>query len=158
MATNVILMTMDGGMLTVNKKVVKISETINSLIKDLEETGMSDEQMSVPVNVEMKELNKIVSFCQYYHDHPDLNVDSFSTKEGINISDPFCAELCGSNDGSEIDDQCKLARDADYLCIQPLRKLMVIKIASMLRGKTPDEIRKILKIKETPKNAVAPQQ
>lgn len=138
--TNVTLSAVDGAEYTVDVEVAKISETIKNLIED---AGI-DNPVPLP-NITGPILAKVIEFCKYYHEHPPAVAEPGAEPNPVTTS----AISTWEAEYVRVDQQLlfQLVLAANYLDIKPLLDLTCKTIANMIKGKTPDEIRKTFNIK-----------
>lgn len=131
----VVLQSQDGQDFKVEVKVARLSDTIKNLIED---AGI---EMPIPLpNVTAKTLTKVVEFCKHYIENPPAAKEEEEKEKEItgwekdfcNIDQPMLFELI-------------LA--ANYLDIKQLLELTCKTVANMIKGKTPEEIRRTFNIK-----------
>ncbi|CAL5218346.1 g6 [Coccomyxa viridis] len=137
MAKNVTLMSSDMQPYEVTEEVAFMSETVKNT---LEETGGEDTTVPLP-NVSAKILSKVMEYCKYHvaaknktdDDKPAKTDEEISTwdKEFVKVDQATLFELI-------------LA--ANYLNIKALLDLGCLTVANMIKGKTPEEIRKTFNI------------
>ncbi len=133
---NVTLQSNDGQDFRVEVEVAKMSETIKNLIED---AGTSS---AIPLpNITGQILAKVVEYCKFHKDHPTVVTedDKNRTDNIIGWDLDFC----------NIDQPClfELILAANYLDIKPLLDLTCKTVANMIKGKTPEEIRRTFNIK-----------
>ena len=137
----VTLQSQDGQDFKVEVKVAKMSETIKNLIED---AGI-DNPIPLP-NVTGKILEKVVQYCKYHIENPkpvvaeaDKDKDEKRTDDIIGWDLDFC----------KVDQPTlfELILAANYLDIKDLLDLTCKTVANMIKGKTPEEIRKTFNIK-----------
>merc|ERR1719359_1972666 len=87
----------------------------------VEDSG-TDEEIPLP-NVKTAILSKVVDYCKYHKESPPEEIQK--PLKSSNLAE------CGV---------CEW--DVEYLDIKPLLDLTCAKVASMIKGKTPEEIRK----------------
>ena len=127
----------------ISVKAIKMSDTINNMLNDLgiDETDGSDIPAITLHNVKAKILDKIVEYCNYHTE----NVSKPSEKENKSTDDiiPWDMNFC------QVDQEIlfELILAANYLNIQSLLDLTCKTVANMIKGKTPEEIRKTFNIK-----------
>ena len=125
----------DGENFEINNDVAVMS----GFIKDMIDTDQpEDEVQEFPVpEVMSKELSKIIEFCNHYIESPmkEIATPIKSTK----MTD-IVEEWYSSFVDIEQEDLFKLILAANYMDIQPLLDLTCCTIASMVKGKTPEEI------------------
>jgi S-phase kinase-associated protein 1 len=126
------------GFIEVAENVAKMSQTISNMLEDL---GNSD--LPVPLhNVSTKILTKVVEYCKYHVENPETqSSDPQTDKTSIDIS-PWDKNFC------EIDQETlfELILAANFLDIKPLLDLTCKTVANMIKGKSPEEIRKTFNI------------
>lgn len=93
-----------------------------------------------------KILAKVIEYCQYHHAHPSADVGAEKKDERQRIDEPIAPwdqEFCKV----ELSTLFELILAANYLDIKPLLDLTCKTVANMIKGKTPEEIRKTFNIK-----------
>jgi len=134
------------------KGAVDKSATIKHMLEDFGDQG---EAIPLP-NVKGDVLAKIVTYLRHCADHPAPPPPTTTTEGGSNTTTPTSAE-----DRRELvpspweDDFCSVDRvmlfelilAANYLDIKPLLDLTCQRVANMIKGKSPEEIRKEFNIK-----------
>ena len=134
----VTLQSQDGQEFKVEVRVAKMSETIKNLIED----AGADSSIPLP-NVTGKILAKVVEYCKYHTEHPtsvsEDKKDEKRTDDIIGWDLDFC----------KVDQPTlfELILAANYLDIKELLDLTCKTVANMIKGKTPEEIRKTFNIK-----------
>jgi len=126
---------------TVEKQVAEMSVTIKNMLEDMEGLG-SETAIPLP-NVTGKILTKVIDYCRYHLEHPTpVSEDKKDDKSTDNIS-PWDTEFCKVDQATLFE----LILAANYLDIKPLLDLTCKTVANMIKGKTPEEIRKTFNIK-----------
>lgn len=135
----VVLQSQDGVDFKVEVKVAKMSETIKNLIED---AGI-DAPIPLP-NVTGKILSKVVEYCKYHTENPTL-VKNDEKKDEKRTDDIIGWDL----DFCKVDQPMlfELILAANYLDVKELLDLTCKTVANMIKGKTPDEIRRTFNIK-----------
>ena len=146
-STTIALQSSDGEKFDVPKEIARKSVTIKTMLEDL---GLDDDDSNceaVPLpNVVGSVLKKVIEWCEKHKDEPtptqeeeekDLNPESLDQipkwdEDFFNVDQALVFELI-------------LA--ANYLDIKGLLNLGCKIVAKMIRGKTPEEIRKHFNIK-----------
>ena len=132
------LISSDGQDFEVEVKVAQMSETIRNLIED---TGI-DNAIPLP-NVTGKILAKVVEYCKHHTEHPTpVSEDKRDEKRTDDII-PWDQDFCKVDQATLFE----LILAANYLDIKPLLDLTCKTVANMIKGKTPEEIRKTFNIK-----------
>ncbi|PKU62658.1 SKP1-like protein 1B [Dendrobium catenatum] len=130
----------DGEEFVVDEAVAKESQTILHMIED----GCADSGIPLP-NVNSRILAKVIEYCKK---HVDYVAKSSST---VVVVDKSAEEELKSWDSEFVKvDQATLydlILAANYLNIKGLLDLTCQTVADMIKGKTPEEIRKTFNIK-----------
>ena len=139
----VTLLSQEGQEFQVTVKVAKMSETVRNLIED---AGI-DNPIPVP-NVEGHVLAKVLEYCKYHTENPTL----VSAEEEDNKEDEpqRTDDIIGWDlEFTKVDQSTlfELILAANYLDIKELLDLTCKTVANMIKGKTPEEIRKTFNIK-----------
>mmetsp|Transcript_87226 Transcript_87226/g.241929 ORF Transcript_87226/g.241929 Transcript_87226/m.241929 type:complete len:168 (+) Transcript_87226:94-597(+) len=112
---------------------------MSTLIKNMVDDSGTDEEIPLP-NVKTSILSKVIDFCKHHKDCPPEEIQK-------PLKSPSLIE-CGvsewDNDYVNIEQDFlfELILAANYLDIKSLLDLTCAKVASMIKGKTPEEIRK----------------
>ncbi|XP_062103778.1 SKP1-like protein 1A isoform X2 [Humulus lupulus] len=128
-SAKIILKSSDGESFEVEEAVAQQSQTINYMIED----GCVDDN-GVPLpNVSSAILALVIEYCKKHIDSPNPNDDLNSwDAQFVNVDQATLFELMLS---------------ANYLNINHLLDLTCQIVADKIKGKTPEEIRKIFNIK-----------
>lgn len=132
------LQSSDGQSFTVPIAVAKMSQTLTGLIED----AGSEDTIPLP-NVTAAVLTKVVAYCNYHTDHPTaVSEDKKDEKRTDDISG-------WDRDFLNMDQSTlfEVILAANYLDIKDLLDLTCKAVANMIKGKTPEEIRKTFNIK-----------
>jgi S-phase kinase-associated protein 1 len=139
----VVLVSSDSQSFEVEKEVALCSGTIARLIAD---TSASDAGMPVPLpNVKGEIVQKIIDFCRHHIARPSA---SLAAEEGAEANqrtdniDEWDRAFCNMEQATLF--ETILA--ANYLDIKPLLNVTCKAVANMIKGKTPDELRKVFNI------------
>ena len=136
-ANTVRLESSDGQVFEVARAVIEMSQTVKHMLEDLE----SESGTAIPLpNVTGKILEKVITYCRFHHEHPDAT-PSDDKKDEKRTDDiiPWDAEFCNVEQPTLFE----LILAANYLDIKPLLDLTCKTVANMIKGKTPEEIRKV---------------
>jgi S-phase kinase-associated protein 1 len=124
----------------VEKDIALMSTLVASMLE-----GNEDDGVEVPLpNVSGEILEQVLEFLKYIKENPLNEIDK-PLKSSImseNVNDPWFATFT-DKDQSII---FELILAANYLDIQPLLDLCCAKVASLIKGKTPEEIRRTFNI------------
>lgn len=139
--TSVLLQASDGtNSVNVPFEIISMSTTIKSMIDDLEGCDLN----STPIilyNVNTKTLDKIIKFCDYhFNDLKDVKSDDNKSKNELSEWDNKFCEM-------PQEELFELILAANYLDIKSLLDTTCKAVANMIKGKTPEEIRKTFNIK-----------
>merc|ERR1712198_780997 len=121
--------------------VAKQSVTIKTMLEDL---GMDDDDEEVvPLpNVNAAILKKVITWATYHKDDPPLPDEKNKEKRTDDISS-WDADFLKVDQGTLFE----LILAANYLDIKGLLDVTCKTVANMIKGKSPDEIRKTFNIK-----------
>ncbi|KAF8822067.1 putative suppressor of kinetochore protein 1 [Cardiosporidium cionae] len=105
-------------------------------------SGENDEVVPIR-NVRSTTLKKVIEFCEYHHDKPIAHIEK--PLKSTNFSEYVCD---WDDDFLNVDKEVvlELIQAANYLDIKPLLDISCAKVASLIKGKTPEEIRKLFDI------------
>lgn len=137
MATPVKLNSSDDQQFEVSEEIAFESETIKNMIEDL-----SDPSAVVPLpNVSGRILAKVIEYCKFHTEAKPKGEGEKSTKSEEDIK-TFDTEFVKVDQGTLFE----LILAANYLNIKSLLDLTCLTVANMIKGKTPEEIRKTFNI------------
>eukprot|EP01123_Difflugia_compressa_P004559 TRINITY_DN15_c0_g1_i10.p1 TRINITY_DN15_c0_g1~~TRINITY_DN15_c0_g1_i10.p1 ORF type:complete len:185 (-),score=49.47 TRINITY_DN15_c0_g1_i10:168-674(-) len=121
-------------------EVANMSVTIKNMLEDL---GSSSD-VPIPLhNVTQKILNKVVEYCKHACEHPTAKTEEKKDDKKSDDISPWDKEFCNVDQATLFE----LILAANYLDIKPLLDLTCKTVANMIKGKTPEEIRKTFNIK-----------
>lgn len=132
------LVSQEGEKFQIVMKVALMSE----LVKTMAEGDTEEKEIPLP-NVKAEVLKKVVEYMKYHSDNPPREIEkplkSASMQEVVSQWDA---------DFVEVDQELlfELILAANYMDIKPLLDLTCAKVASMIKGKTPEQIRKTFNI------------
>jgi len=139
--TTVKLQSSDEQEFEVEKSVAEMSVTIKNMLEDMGE-GMVEAPIPLP-NVTGKILAKVVEYCKYHLEHPTPASEEKKDDKKTDDIQPWDADFCKVDQATLFE----LILAANYLDIKPLLDLTCKTVANMIKGKTPEEIRKTFNIK-----------
>jgi S-phase kinase-associated protein 1 len=150
---NIKLKSSDGEIFDVDVEVAKASVTIKTMLEDL---GIEeDDQEVVPLpNVNSTILKKVVQWAQYHKDDPPPPGDEEENRERrTDDISQWDQDFLKVDQGTLFE----LIQAANYLDIKGLLDVTCKTVANMIKGKTPEEIRKTFNIKNdfTPEEEAA---
>jgi S-phase kinase-associated protein 1 len=126
----------DGEVFVVDEEVANESQTVKNMIED---TG-AEEMIPLP-NVSSKILAKTIEYC-IYHVAASKKVDDKPAKSDEDVKQ-WDGDFVKVDQATLFD----LILAANYLNIKSLLDLTCSTVALMIKGKTPEEIRKTFNIK-----------
>eukprot|EP01108_Squamamoeba_japonica_P008515 TRINITY_DN75_c0_g1_i1.p1 TRINITY_DN75_c0_g1~~TRINITY_DN75_c0_g1_i1.p1 ORF type:complete len:160 (-),score=64.43 TRINITY_DN75_c0_g1_i1:124-603(-) len=133
------LLSSDDESYEVDKSIAQMSVTIKNMLEDI---GDMDAPIPLP-NVTGKILSKVIDYCKYHHEHPTPASEEKKDEKRLDDIIPWDAEFCKVDQATLFE----LILAANYLDIKPLLDLTCKTVASMIKGKTPEDIRKTFNIK-----------
>jgi len=125
---------------SVEKKVAEMSVTIKNMLEDLE--GASENPIPLP-NVTGKILGKVIEYCKYHQEHPTVVAEEKKDEKRTDDISEWDQKFCQVDQATLFE----LILAANYLDIKPLLDLTCKTVANMIKGKTPEEIRRTFNIK-----------
>ena len=137
--TKVKLVSQEGEMTEIDEEVA----TKSTLIKNMIEDAGTDEEIPLP-NVKINVLRKVLEYCdKYKNENPPEIEKPLKSTNLAEVVPEFDAKYIDIENLEEIFD---IILAANYLDIKPLLDLSCAKIASLIKGKSPEEIRKTFNI------------
>jgi len=132
------LVSSDGEKFQITEKAARRSQLIKGIIDDY------PDDPEVPLhNVKSSILQRIISYMEYYKDSEPKEIEkplpSNNFNECVDAWDFQFIDL-------EIEVIFEIIFAANYMDIKPLLELASSKIASVIKGKSPEEIRRIFNI------------
>jgi len=139
----VTLCSQEGQKFEVQKSVIKQSELVLTMIDDDDEVD-EDQTQEIPLpNVRQEVLKKVIEFCEHHATEafPDIEkpLKSSNMQEVVGEWDAKYVEV-------DMEFLFELILAANYMDIKTLLDLTCAKVASMIKGKTPEEIRQTFNI------------
>jgi len=139
MDENLVLESSDGDKITVPKNVAILSE----LVKTMAEGDKEENTIPLP-NVKGTILKKVADYLTYHAENPAKEIEK-------PLKSANMIEVVSQWDADFVDVEQELLFElilaANYMDIKPLLDLTCAKVASMIKGKTPEQIRKTFNIK-----------
>jgi len=145
MSTNatqqITLQSNDGGAITVDRVVAERSMLIKNMMEDLGDEAIQD---AVPIpNVNEQVLKKVLEWCEHHRNDPAAAADddSDSRKKTTDIEE-------WDQKFMQVDQEMlfEIILASNYLDIKPLLDVGCKTVANMIKGKSPEEIRKTFNI------------
>ena len=121
---------------TVELEVAKMSNLLSSM---LGEDADLDEVIPLP-NVKTAVLQRVMDYCRYHKENPSDEISK--PLRSTNLLECGVSEWDNTFVTVEQDFLFELILAANYLDIKSLLDLTCAKVASMIKGKSPEEIRK----------------
>ena len=116
----------------VDREIAKNSGVVRNLLEDF-----SDDNPTIPfMNVRGKILEKVIEFMTYHHNHSFLLGDD-KEKDSTAI-EPWDKNFCNVDQATLFE----LLQAANFMDVKGLLDVTCKTVANMIRGKTPEEIRK----------------
>lgn len=138
MEPQVTLRSLDEKSLSFSKKAAVLSVTIKELIEDLGETDIP-----IPVKVKSVILEKAMEWAEHHKSDFQETVE-----EGKKVLNEWDTNFIKKFTDDEMVD---LLLAANYLHMKPLLDLASIQVASLVKGKSPQELRQVLNRTNKPK-------
>ncbi|CAI6333291.1 unnamed protein product [Periconia digitata] len=139
-AKTVTLQTSDNQNIKVDREVAERSILIKNLLEDL--GGESGEEIPIP-NVNEAVMKKVLEWCEHHRKDPPASQDddSDSRKKSTDIDE-------WDQKFMQVDQEMlfEIILAANYLDIKALLDVGCKTVANMIKGKSPDEIRKTFNI------------
>ncbi|NP_001135430.1 S phase kinase associated protein 1 isoform X1 [Nasonia vitripennis] len=133
----------DDQVFDVEVKVAQCSITIKTMLEDLGMPEEDDDEEPIPLpNVNATILKKVLEWATFHKDDPPVNEDENTEKRTDDICE-WDMEFLKVDQGTLFE----LILAANYLDIKGLLDVTCKTVANMIKGKTPDEIRKTFNIK-----------
>lgn len=142
MMPNIKLQSSDGEIFEVEVEVARMSITLRTMLDDL---GIEeDDGEPIPVqNVNSAILRKVIQWSTYHKNDPPTPEDDDSREKRTDDISSWDADFLKVDQGTLFE----IILAANYLDIKGLLDVTCKTVANMIRGKTPEEIRKTFNIK-----------
>ncbi|GMT17239.1 hypothetical protein PFISCL1PPCAC_8536, partial [Pristionchus fissidentatus] len=131
----------------VDRDVIKQSVTVNTLITDLnldDEDVSVENQMAIPLpNVDAATLGKVIEWCNKHRDDPPRTEEDENKEKRTDDIPQWDQEFLNVEQSVLF----ALILAANYMDIKGLLDNCCKTVADMIKGKSPDEIRKHFNIK-----------
>lgn len=140
--TMIKLQSSDGEVFETDVQIAKCSGTIKTMLEDC---GMDDEEDAVvPLpNVNSAILRKVLQWANYHKDDPQPTEDDENKEKRTDDITSWDADFLKVDQGTLFE----LILAANYLDTKGLLDVTCKTVANMIKGKTPEEIRKTFNIK-----------
>jgi len=135
------LQSSDGEDIVVDREVAERSVLIKNMVGDLGEEAMEE---SIPIpNVNAAVLKKVIDWCNHHrHDPPATNEDDSDSRKKTTDIEEWDQKFM------QVDQEMlfEIILAANYLDIKALLDVGCKTVANMIKGKSPEEIRKTFNI------------
>ena len=132
----------DSEIFEVDVEIAKMSETIKTLLEDSCLDDDDEEPIPLP-DVNAAILRKVIEWSIHHKDDPPPAADEENREKRTEDIEPYDQEFLKVDQGTLFE----LILAANYLDIKGLLDVTCKTIANMIKGKTPEEIRKTFNIK-----------
>mmetsp|Transcript_51189 Transcript_51189/g.136369 ORF Transcript_51189/g.136369 Transcript_51189/m.136369 type:complete len:165 (+) Transcript_51189:118-612(+) len=112
---------------------------MSTLIKNMVDDSGTDEEIPLP-NVKTAILSKVLDYCKYHKDNAPEEIQK--PLKSTNLEECGVSEWDSEYVRIEQEELFELILAANYLDIKSLLDLTCAKVASMIKGKNTEEIRK----------------
>ena len=137
------LQSFDGEVFPVDVEIAKQSVIIKTMLEDLGMDEEDDEDVVPLPNVNAAILKKVIEWATYHKDDPPLPEDDENKEKRTDDICSWDADFLKVDQGTLFE----LIMAANYLDIKGLLDVTCKTVANMIKGKTPEEIRKTFNIK-----------
>lgn len=135
------LITDEGDKFNVNLKSALMSELVKTMF-DPELPEDEEQEFTIP-NIKTEILVKIIDFITYYQENPMTEIEKPLKSSNMN---EIVSEWYVNFVNVEQDILFEILNAANFMDIKPLLDLCCATVASMIKGKTPEEIRQHFRI------------
>ena len=136
------LQSSDSEIFEVDVEIAKMSETIKTLLEDSCLDDDDEEPIPLP-DVNAAILRKVIEWSIHHKDDPPPAADEENREKRTEDIEPYDQEFLKVDQGTLFE----LILAAHYLDIKGLLDVTCKTVANMIKGKTPEEIRKTFNIK-----------
>lgn len=136
------LQSSDSEVFEVDVEIAKASMTIKTMLEDLGMDDDDDEAIPLP-NVTAAILKKVIDWATHHKDDPPPPEDDDNKEKKSDDIAPWDQEFLKVDQGTLFE----IILAANYLDIKGLLDVSCKTVANMIKGKTPEEIRKMFNIK-----------
>jgi S-phase kinase-associated protein 1 len=130
------LVSQEGDTFKVDVKVANMSELIKTMIPEDDDDDSEAQEIPLP-NVKTAVLKQVIDFCKHYLEEPVTEMKK--PLESGNLSE-LVQEWYVSFVNLDKEPLFELILAANYLGIKQLLELSCAKLATMIKGKTPEQI------------------
>ena len=132
----------EGDSFPVDIEVARMSELVKGMLED--ESGDDEDTTEIPLpNVKAAVLKKVIEFCSHHKSEPMTEIEKpLKSAVMAEVVQKWYADFVNVEQVLLFE----LILAANYMDIKPLLDLTCATVASMIKGKTPEEIRKTFNI------------
>mmetsp|Transcript_26218 Transcript_26218/g.36948 ORF Transcript_26218/g.36948 Transcript_26218/m.36948 type:complete len:175 (+) Transcript_26218:149-673(+) len=147
-AGTVTLVSKEGDTFSVPTPVAEMSELVKSMMDDDEPDDDDDDNQGsgteIPLpNVKATVLAKVIEFCEHHRTEPMTEIEKpLKSQNMVDVVQKWYADFVNVEQVLLFE----LILAANYMDIKPLLDLTCATVASMIKGKTPEEIRQTFNI------------
>ncbi|KAK2195140.1 bifunctional S-phase kinase-associated protein 1-like/SKP1-BTB-POZ domain superfamily/S-phase kinase-associated protein 1/SKP1-like [Babesia duncani] len=133
----IILISAEGDEFTVDRTVMRMSGVIRNMIED---TTIDNEIAPITLsNISTRVLSKIIEYCTHHHNNLPAQIPQpLKSPDLTELVSPWDLEFINIDKEMLFD----LILAENYLDIKPLLELTCAKVASLIKDKTPEQIRR----------------
>ena len=136
------LQSSDNEVFEVDVEVAKQSKVIRPMVEDCDYDDFDGELIPL-LNVNAAILKKVIEWATHHKDDPPPKEDEENREKRTDDIEPFDREFLKVDQGTLFE----LILAANYLDMKLLLDVLCKTVANMIKGKTPEEIRKTFNIK-----------
>lgn len=139
--TKIRLQSNDNAVIEVDRQVAERSLLIKNMLEDLGDAAL-DQTIPIP-NVTESVLRKVIEWCEHHrNDPPSTNDDESDTRKKTTEIEEWDQKFM------QVDQEMlfEIILASNYLDIKPLLDVGCKTVANMIKGKSPEEIRKTFNI------------
>ena len=136
------LQSSDNEVFEVDVEVAKQSEVIRQMVEDCDYDDFDDEPIPL-LSVNAAILRKVIEWATHHKDDPPPKEAEENREKRTDDIEPFDREFLKVDQGTLFE----LILAANYLDMKLLLDVLCKTVANMIKGKTPEEIRKTFNIK-----------
>lgn len=138
-----IVLVIENKKIPIKKSVAKLS----GLLKIMIENDSKETEIPI-VNVKERIMRKVIVFMNYYNENPMNNISKPIKSTNMNeLVSEWYSNFVNIDENNK-NKLYELISAANYLDIKPLLDLTCAKIATMIKGKSLEEIRNVFNVRE----------
>mmetsp|Transcript_53844 Transcript_53844/g.155464 ORF Transcript_53844/g.155464 Transcript_53844/m.155464 type:complete len:167 (-) Transcript_53844:8-508(-) len=138
------LVSKEGDSFPVQPDVARMSELVKTMMDEEEDDDDDASSKEIPLpNVKSQVLKKVIEFCEHYLQDPMTEIEKpLKSQNMADVVQKWYADFVDLEQVLLFE----LILAANYMDIKPLLDLTCATVASMIKGKTPEEIRSTFNI------------